>query len=70
MTDNPSNLGNYVTADTTTREHERWLRCQRFDDPALKLSYEAAFDAMLACLDRRSRLDDAITPIVHRLGCI
>jgi transposase len=45
----------------------------------LQLSYEASFDAMLACLDRRHRLDDAITqlaadseftPVVHRLGCI
>ena len=38
-----------------------WLRAQRFDNPALQLSYEAAFDAMLACVDRRDRLDDAIT---------
>jgi len=62
-----------------TGRHEVWLRAQRFDNPALQLSYEAAFDAMLACVDRRARLDDAITrlaadseftPVVHRLGCI
>ena len=62
-----------------TGRHELWLRAQRFDNPALQLSYEAGFDAMLACLDRRTRLDDAITtmaadseftPVVHRLGCI
>jgi transposase len=62
-----------------TREHERWLRGQRFESLALQLSYEAAFDATLTCLDRRDRLDDAITklavdseftPVVHRLGCI
>ena len=62
-----------------TTRHEFWLRAQRFDNPALQLSYEAAFDATLACLDRRNRLDDAITklaadseftPVVHRLGCI
>jgi transposase len=56
-----------------------WLRAQRFDDPVLLLSYEGAYDAMLACVDRRNRLDDAITamaadseftPVVHRLGCI
>ena len=58
-----------------------WLRAQRFDNPALQISYEAAFDAMLACLEqsRRNRLDDAITamatdseftPVVHRLGCV
>src|SRR4029077_8159297 len=57
----------------------RWLRAQRFDNPALQLTFEAAFDAMLACRDRRTRLDAAITamaadseftPVVHRLGCI
>ena len=62
-----------------TGRHELWLRAQRFDNPALQLSYDAGFDAMLACLDRRKRLDDAITtmaadgeftPVVHRLGCI
>jgi hypothetical protein len=62
-----------------TGRHELWLRAQRFDSPALQLSYEAAFDAMLACLDRRNRVDDALTklaadseftPVVHRLGCI
>jgi transposase len=69
----------YSGGKAWTRDHERWLRAQRFDNPALQLSYEAAFDAMLACLDRRSRLDEAITklaagseftPVVHRLGCI
>ena len=69
----------YSGGKAWTRDHERWLRTQRFDDQALQLSYEAAFDATLACLDRRNRLDDAITalaaaseftPVVHRLGCI
>jgi transposase len=69
----------YSGGKAWTRDHERWLRAQRFDNPALQLSYEAAFDAMLACLDRRARLDAAITtmaaegeftPVVHRLGCI
>lgn len=69
----------YCGGKAWTRNHERWLRAQRFDNPALQLSYEAAFDAMLACQDRRDRLDHAITelaanseftPVVHRLGCI
>jgi transposase len=69
----------YSGGHAWTRAHERWLRAQRFNDAALQLSYEAGFDAMLACLDRRTRLDDAITalaadseftPVVHRLGCI
>lgn len=62
-----------------TTRHELWLRAQRFDNPALQLSYDAGFDAMLSCLDRRNRLNDAITtlaadseftPVVHRLGCL
>ena len=69
----------YSGGKAWTRKHELWLRAQRFDNPALQLSYEAAFDAMLACVDRRDRLDKAITtmaaaseftPVVHRLGCI
>ena len=69
----------YSGGKAWTRDTSVWLRGQRFDTPALQLSYEAAFDATLACLDRRDRLDDAITtlaadseftPVVHRLGCI
>jgi transposase len=69
----------YFGGQAWTGRHELWLRAQRFDNPALQLGYEAAFDAMLACLDRRNRLDDAIsklaadsefTPVVQRLGCI
>jgi transposase len=69
----------YSAGKAWTTRHELWLRGQRFDNPALQLSYEAAFDATLACVDRRNRLDDAITAmaanseftsIVHRLGCI
>ena len=69
----------YSGGNAWTSRHELWLRAQRFDDPALQLSYEAGFDAMLACLDRRNRLDDAVmklaadsefTPVVHRLGCL
>ena len=46
---------------------------------ALQLAYDTAFDAMLATVDRRDRLDDAITamaadsaftPVVTRLGCL
>ena len=69
----------YSGGNAWTGRHELWLRAQRFDNPTLEVSYEAGFDAMLACLDRRARLDEAITklaadseftPVVHRLGCI
>src|SRR3954470_13288338 len=53
----------YSGGQAWTSRHERWLRTQRFDHPALQLSYDAAFDAMLACLDRRARLDDALTKL-------
>jgi hypothetical protein len=56
-----------------------WLRGQRFDAPGLQLAYDTAFDAMVAGVHRRNRLDEAITamatdceftPIVRRLGCL
>jgi transposase len=69
----------YSGGQAWTGRHEVWLRSQRFNSAALQVSFDAAFDAMLACVDRRNRLDDAITsmaadseftPVVHRLGCI
>jgi transposase len=62
-----------------TGKHELWLRAQRFETPGLQLAYDAGFDAMLACVDRRDRLDRAIaamaadsqfTPVVTRMGCL
>lgn len=61
------------------REHERWLRRQRFDNAALQLAYDTALDTMLATVARRERLDTAIaemaadsqlTAVVTRLGCL
>ena len=69
----------YYGGQAWTGEHERWLRTHRFDVPGLQVAYDAAFDAMLATLDRRGRLDQAITvmaadsvftPVVTRLGCV
>lgn len=69
----------YSEGKAWTGRHALWLHAQRFDNPALQLSYEAALDAMLACVDRRDRLDDALTklaadseftPVVNRLGCL
>lgn len=62
-----------------TGRHELWLRKQRFTNPALQLTYDAAFDAMTACVDRRERLEAEIeamaaesefTPVVRRLSCL
>lgn len=69
----------YYDGTAWTGRHELWLRQQRFGNPALQLTYEAAFDAMTACVDRRERLEAAIeamaadsefTPVVRRLGCL
>ncbi len=69
----------YYDGQAWTGRHELWLRRQRFDNPALQLTYDAAFDAMTACLDRRERLEAAIeamaadsefTSVVRRLGCL
>jgi len=69
----------YYGGQAWTGKHELWLRAQRFDNPALTLAYEAALDAMVACVHRRDRLDEAIatmavdsefTPVAARLGCL
>lgn len=69
----------YYGGTAWSRNHERWLRAQRFDDPALVIAYDTAFDTVLATTDRRGRLDAAITamaadslftPVVRRLGCL
>ena len=69
----------YYGGKAWTAKHEQWLRSHRFGAPGLQLAYDAAFDAMLATLDRRDRLDRAITamaadsaftPVVSRLSCV
>ena len=69
----------YYGGKAWTAKHEQWLRSHRFSAPGLQLAYDAAFDAMLATLDRRDRLDRAITamaadsaftPVVTRLSCV
>ena len=51
----------YSGGKAWTGKHELWLRSHTFDHPGLQLAYDAAFDAMLAAVDRRNRLDEAIT---------
>jgi transposase len=59
--------------------HEAWLRGQRFAQRGVQLAFDAEFEAMLLTLDRRNRLDKAITEmadnceytaLVRRLGCL
>ena len=69
----------YYGGRAWTGQHELWLRQQRFDACGLQLAYDTGFDAMLATMDRRDRLDRAIaamaadsvfTPMVTRLSCL
>lgn len=69
----------YHGGQAWTGKHEMWLRGQRFDDPALTLTYESALDAMVTGVHHRDRLDAAIvamaadsefTPVVQRLCCL
>jgi transposase len=69
----------YSDGKAWTGKHELWLRTHRFDTAGRQLAYDTAFDTMVATVDRRRRLDDAITamavnspytPVVSRLGCL
>ena len=59
----------YCGGTTWTGKHELWLRRQQFDSAALTLTYNEAFDAMLAARDRRDRLDTAITAMAVDSQC-
>jgi len=69
----------YSGGRTWTGIHHKWLAAQRFDAVPLQVAYDTALDTMLATVDRRNRLDEAIaelaaesiyTPVVTRLGCL
>ncbi|WP_198588522.1 transposase, partial [Geodermatophilus chilensis] len=69
----------YAGGTPWTREHENWLRIQRFARPALQSAYDAALEALAATEGRRDRLDEAITklaagsrftPVTDRLACL
>lgn len=69
----------YSDGKAWTAAHEAWLRRQRFEGPALQMTFESDFDAVLNVKARRDRLDAAITamaadseftPMVRRLGCL
>ncbi|TCO13844.1 transposase [Kribbella steppae] len=69
----------YSGGQAWTGAHDAWLRRQRFDSPAVQLTFESDYDAVLTVQARRDRLDQAITmmaadseftPSVRRLGCL
>jgi transposase len=69
----------YSGGQAWTGAHDAWLRRQRFEAPALQMTFESDYDAVLTVKARRDRLDTAIatmagdsefTPMVRRLGCL
>jgi transposase len=69
----------YCDGQAWTGAHDAWLRRQRFEAPALQVTFESDYDAVLTVAARRDRLDAAIatmaadsefTPVVRRLGCL
>jgi transposase len=69
----------YSQGRAWTGTHDLWLRRQRFDAPALQMTFESDYDTVLSVKARRDRLDAAIatmaaesefTPMVRRLGCL
>ena len=69
----------YSDGRAWTDAHDAWLRRQRFTSPALQMTFESDYDAVLTVKARRDRLDAAIaamaadsefTPMVRRLGCL
>ena len=69
----------YYGGEAWNGKHEKWLRQQRFGNVGQQAAFDAAFDAMLATVDRRDRLDHAIaqmaadsefTDVADRLQCL
>jgi transposase len=69
----------YCEGKAWTVRHDIWLRRQRLEMPATRLSFDEAYDTVLATRARRDRLDRAIeemaahsefTPLVRRLACL
>ena len=69
----------YTDGQAWTGAHDAWLRRQRFDSPAVQMTFESDYEAVVMVKARRDRLDAAITTmaaaseftaVVHRLGCL
>jgi transposase len=69
----------YSGGQPWTDRHDVWLRSQTFAETGRRVAFDSAYEAMLLTLQRRDRLDVAITEmalnsgfteVVHRLGCL
>ena len=50
----------YSGGQAWTGAHDAWLRMQHCDAPALQMTFESDYDAVLSVKARRDRLGDAI----------
>src|SRR6187431_2056002 len=48
-----------------TGRHDVWLRSQRFDLPGRQLAFNSAYETVIMTLQRRDRLDQAITTMAE-----
>lgn len=69
----------YSSGSAWTQTHDRWLRAQAFESPAIQIVFDSSYEAMLLTVDRRDRLDAQIvkmandsefTSTVRRLSCL
>ena len=69
----------YSGGKAWTKTHGAWLRAQRFEQRALQLAFDSAYETMELTVVRRDRLDAAIaemaadsefTAVTDRLGCL
>jgi transposase len=69
----------YYGGTPWSQKHDRWLRAQRFDNPAQTMAYDTAYETVVVTTDRRDRLDAALTAmaadspftgVARRLGCL
>ena len=69
----------YSGGQAWTGAHDVWLRRQEFASPAIQVTFDSSYEAMILTVDRRNRLDEHIakiaadsefTPVVRRLGCL
>lgn len=69
----------YSGGQAWTGSHDVWLRRQEFTSPAIQVTFDSSYEAMILTVDRRKRRDENIakiaagsefTPVVRRLGCL
>jgi transposase len=69
----------YYGGTAWTGKHDAWLRAQRFEGRASRVTFDETYDTVLTTTARRDRLDaeiealaadSAFAPLVRRLGCL